>query len=495
VSKVSSYPSIDPTKELKEKLRNWLIELISHFREELEKLPFDKQKIASLSLEDLSEVCQLLVIWAKDPEFQIIIITHSNSLEDKLIEIYGPVDNNNLVGLIEYDVLKSPIIEVIGREKVENALIYNLRMILYHLNPLISIPKPAILNKHRISDSPYAVSWIVVGNLLHLNSKGFAKILIDNIKSSLESTPSQQSSQAGKLILEGFGTYVYPPIWIGEIPKPRFFREKVFGMPLWISATEKIIVETYKNRPVVITRDGFIAIGEKDKWKALELLNELMSVLLLRGIPCNVIREVDLEETKITETSLERAWSPLSGRALLPQRLFIDYFSSFPSYSTLYSASLPLKSIKEVDMRKIVKLAELLTIDDRMKTLLLLYLEAFTYFLNTEYKQSLIMGWIIIEDYYVKDLWMEHISKITDEKRMSKLASWTVDARLEALNISHVLTDEEYLLLMEIKNVRNEVVHEGKLPKKEIVERCLNLVSKIVQKYIGDYIASKFHEL
>jgi len=492
---VSSYPPIDPTRELKEKLQNWLIELISHFREELEKLPYDKRKIASLGLEDLSEICQLVVIWAKDPEFQIIIITHSNSLEDKLIEIYGPVENNKLVGLIEYDVLKSPIIEVVGREKVEDALIYDLRLIQYYLNPLISIPKPFFLNKHSVSDSPYAVSWIVVGNLLDLNSKELAKIFVNNIKSSLESTPSPQSPQEDKLILEGFGTYVYPHIWIGDIPKPKSFREKVFGMPLWISATEKIIIETYKKRPVVITRDGFIAIGEKDKWKALELLNELVSVLLLRGIPCNVVREVDLEEAKITENSLQRAWSPLSGRTLLPQRLFIDYFSPFSSYSTLYFASLPLKSVKEEDMRKVIKLAELLTIDDRMNTLLLLYLEAFTYFLNTEYKQSLIMGWIIIEDYYIKDLWLEHTSKIPNEKRVSKLASWTVDARLEVLNISHILTDEEYSLLMEIKDVRNEVVHEGKLPTKEIVERCLNLVSKIIQKYIGDYIASKFHEL
>jgi hypothetical protein len=59
-------------------------------------------------------------------------------------------------------------------------------------------------------------------------------------------------------------------------------------------------------------------------------------------------------------------------------------------------------------MRKTIKLAELLTSDDRIKTLLLLFIKAYTYFQNTEYKQSLIMRWVILEEFYIKDLWLQH---------------------------------------------------------------------------------------
>jgi hypothetical protein len=478
---VSSNLAIKSTEGLKEKLQNWLAELVCLFREELEKLSPEEQKATSLSLEDLSEPCQFLVIWAKGPEFQIVFISHSSSLEDKRIEIHGPIENHKLIEFIEREVLKSPIVEIIGKEKVEEWLASALISIVNYYHPLAGPHKPFIYGKSRISNTPYVASWIVIGNLQSLNSKEIAMDCIRNIKSLVRGPPPTPPRQE-RIILEGFGTYIYPPIWIGEIPQPKSLREKVTGVPFWDAAGQRVITETYKKRPIIVQRDGYIAIGETDKWKAQELLNEIMSVLLLRGVPSNVVREADLSEVKITETGVSYSWSPLSSRALLYQ---------YPVYHP------PLvQLVSEEDMRKVIKLAELLTADDKIKTLLLLYLEAFTYFQNTEYKQSLIMGWVILEDFYIKDLWSQCISKTTsNEKRLSKLASWTVDERLEALNISHTLTDEEFSSLMQIKDIRNEVVHEGKMPQRDIVETCLKLVLKIVQKYIGDYIGTKFREL
>jgi hypothetical protein len=477
----------------KEKLRNWLIELVLYFREEFEKLSPEEQEAVHHSLEDLSKPCQFLVIWAKDPEFQIVLVTHSSSLEDKLIEIYGPIENHKLIELIESEVLKSRIVEIIGKEKVEDALISILRIIRSYYDPLVKRPaKPLIDSKLLLSNNPYAASWIVIGNLQNFDSKETASDFIKNIKSSLRTFPpssfKESSPKEEKVILEGFGTYIYPPIWIGEIPQPKSFREKVTGIFSWYYFRERIIIETYKNRPLVVTKDGFIAIGEKDKWKAQELLNEIMSVLLFRGLSVNVVREVDLGEVKITESG-ESINIPLSFRALLLQPFI--YHSSSEIIRLL-----PTTHTNDENIRKAIKLAELLTSDDRIKTLLLLFLEAYTYFQNAEYKQSLIIAWVILEEFYIEDLWVQHISKITsDERRLRKLKNWTVDQRLEALHISHVLTDEEYSLLMKIKEARNEVVHEGKMPQKDIAEKCLNLVSRVVQRYIGNYIGMKIHEL
>lgn len=484
-----------PTDELnKEKLKNWLIELVSSFREEFEKLSPREREVVFSSLSDLSEPCQFLVIWAKDPEFQIVLVVRSNNLEDKLIEIYGPIENNKLIEFIENEVFKSRIVEIIGKEKVEISLVTALRNIRSYFDPLMGASKSLFGGRWRINiapfDTPYSVCWIVKGNLQDFNIKELVANFIEEIKSAAKpSSPSTPPSppKEEKIILKGFGTYVYPPIWIGKNLQTISFKEKVMGGSFLANLEKDRIIETYKNRPLVIRKDGYIAIGETNKGEAQELLNEIMSVLLIRGVPTNVIREGDLGEATITETGGSYSWNPLSSRVLLYEQQYIYNYDSYLVGRIL---------INEENMRKAIKLAEFLTSDDRIKTLLLLFLEAYTYFQSTEYKQSLIIAWVILEEFYIEDLWLQHISKITsDGKRLGKLKGWTVDQRLEALHISNVLTDEEYSLLMKIKEARNEVVHEGKMPQKDIVEKCLNFVFRVIQRHIGNYVGTKIHEL
>jgi len=468
----------------KENLQGWIANLITHFREEIEKLTPEEQMAASRTLDDLSEPCQFLVIWAEEPEFQIVLITHLTQLEDKYIEIYGPIENSKLIETIENEVLKSSIFEYLGGEKVENFLIRELRVIPQLYNPLHGVPKPFIKSKTLISSDVYAVGWLVIGSLSDLDLEKMVNEIIQEIKSAARSPPTPQPQAPP--ILEGFGTYIYPPLWIGEIPRPKSFRERFHGRPLWSYSWERAITDTYKNRPIVITRDGYIAIGEKDRLKAQELINEIMSTMLLRGLTVQVVREIDLGQATFTESGASFGWNPFSLRTtpFYAERFFLE--------------SLPMdrRITNEEKIRKTIRLAELLTTDDRIKTLLLLYLEASTYFANTEFKQTLMMGWIILEDFYIKDLWTSQISKVTtDKNRLSKLGSWNIDQRLEALNLSGALSNEEYDLLMKIKDARNDVVHEGKIPSKEVVEKCINLAFKVVQKYVGDHLGKRIVEL
>ena len=484
-NEIISKPHHNEELSLKEKLQQWIINLISKFREEMKKLTPEEQSAASRTLEDLSEPCQFLVIWAKEPEFQIVLITHLTQLKDKHIEIYGPIENSKLVEHIEREVLKSPMITYIGKERVEDFLATKLREVQRFYDPLRGFPKSSINGKARIGFKDlYAVGWLVIGNLLNFDSTEIANNCIKSTLSMAAPQP-QVPPKKERIILKGFGTYIYPPIWIGEIPKPRSLKEKIIGKPFWIYTFEKTIISTYKNRPIVVTRDGYVAIGEKDKWKAQELLNEIMSTLLLRGIPVQAVREIDLGEATFTETGASFGWGSISSRTLL----FYEKFSI---------SHIPVKmaSVNKEKIEKTIKLAEILTSDNKIKTLLLLYLEADTYFMNTEYKQALIMGWIILEDFYIKDLWTSHISKTTsDAKRLSKLGSWNIDQQLETLNLSHQLPNGEYDLLMKIKDARNDVVHEGKVPRKEIVEECLKLAFKVVQNYIGKHLGERLPEL
>ena len=103
-------------KPSKENLREAIASLISNFREEMEKLTQEEKMAASRTLYDLSKPCQFMVIWAEEPEFQIVLITHLTQLEDKHIEIYGPIENSKLIEYIENEVMKSPMIEFLGKE-------------------------------------------------------------------------------------------------------------------------------------------------------------------------------------------------------------------------------------------------------------------------------------------------------------------------------------------------------------------------------------------
>jgi len=459
--------------KLKEKLRTWLIELITQFREEMIKLSPEEQSAAPRTLEDLSYPCQLMVIWARDPEFQIFLITHVKELEDQLVEIYGPIENSLLIDHIEKEVLTSFFINSVGKEKIEKFLAGSLKEVQRYYNPLCAPPKHSyIASGSRVNENPWTAGWMVLGNLTNLDVKELVHKWINGIKSTAKPYV-QPPPPEEKAILDGYGTYLYPFTWIGEVPKPKFLAERITGSYLWRCSSERVIIDTYKKCPLIVMRDGYIAIGEKEKSKALEYLNEIMSTLLIMDVPLFIIRENDLGPTTFSEKGASMGWG-YSSRSWL----FDKQFSVDETYSR--------KCIPKDRMVNAIKRAELLTNNNNVKTLLLLFLEVHTHYMNGEDKQALVIGWVILVDFYIKELWSSYISKITQDKdRLDKLGSWDVDRRLEALNLAHTLTTEEYDLLMKIKDARNETVHEGKDPKKDIVEKCLEFVSNITRKSIG----------
>lgn len=461
-------------EELREKFRSWLIEFVDRFREQMNSLSSEEQSAASRTLDDFSSPCQLVTVWAREPEFQILLFAHLIEVEDKTIEIYGPVENVRLIDCLESEVLNSPLVTKMGKENVEAYIINTLRQLQRFYNPLHGTVKPQVDGKTRTGDSPYGVGWLILGNLMGLNTEelinGCIKGIASAAKPAITAPPPEE-----KVIVAGFGTYIYPPIWVGQIPEPKSLKEKIVGTLLLKYSFERITTGMYKQHPFILTRDGYIAIGEKDRLKALELLNEIMSTLLVLGIPTYAIRESDLGEATFREKGASIGW----GAGGLRASLFTERLSMYPS---LIEKTL----VQEEKIAKATRWADILTSDARLKTLLLLYLETHTHFMNTEYKQALVMGWVMLEEFYVKDLWLSQISKVIhDESRLSKLGSWDVDRQLETLNMAHVLNTHEYDLLMKIKDARNEAVHEGKDPKREIVEMCLKLVADVAQKYIG----------
>jgi hypothetical protein len=213
---------------------------MKYFREEMDGLPTEVRTAAPQTLSDLSPPCQMMVIWAKEPEFQAIIITRLRGLEDGLIEVHGPVENKSLLDYIESRVLSSDFVKLVGRDEVENFLARSLALLRNYYGPLSppSPPEPAIITKTRIGlNEPYAVGWLIVRSLLKYDIKKLVSDCIKEVTSAAKPSPPTPPPEE-KTILEGFGAYMRPPIWVGEAPKPRSFKEKAMGFPLWMRSSE-----------------------------------------------------------------------------------------------------------------------------------------------------------------------------------------------------------------------------------------------------------------
>ncbi len=137
-------------------IKEYLVMLIDKFRERLMELSDEERSAVSKEFCDFSVPCQSLVIWAKDPEFQIAVFSHIQSFEDKLVRVYGPIENNKLIDEIEERILNDELVEAIGRKHVEAALIPALQVVRNRFDPLVSLPERTFIPfETRISDSAF----------------------------------------------------------------------------------------------------------------------------------------------------------------------------------------------------------------------------------------------------------------------------------------------------------------------------------------------------
>jgi len=142
--------------------------------------------------------------------------------------------------------------------------------------------------------------------------------------------------------------------------------------------------------------------------------------------------------------------------------------------------------IKTSLVRKGVTETEKLTENLVARNSLLFLLEAYTMYKNSEYPQSFLSSWIIIEN-YIRKVWDEFIrDKDTDRKRVGKLLDQyyiDIDHILETLRLSDKLTSDEYSLFMKLKKTRNSIIHLGKAISVKDAEECFQLAINITKSH------------
>lgn len=433
---------------------------------------------------------QAELIWIErrkhDIDFQILVFTHFSDIEDLDIQIHGPLKfkdtENNIQKLDEIvhtdkwakrkfphtiKVLKSEpdelpysiIYENIITDAKETFFIFFYDYLLTDRFEL-----PYIYPGSRVYKEIFY--WIIFGNIKHLEIKEHVKNELikfqqakeqeKEIDKIIESPRIQKKfEEQKKHEINGFGTYFYPPIWIGEYPQ-QSIEDKLTGQTIG-SYVKNIIRTTYKGRILIIQNDGYLAISESNEATAIDLMNEIMGTALLNDIGVYIIRKSEVGRITIDSRTWKFTFyeTPQNSKH---QSLERERRKRYKSRDKIMRTPINIEMFENV-----IKTAEKITMNNDIKTYFWLYLEAFTFFYKTVYTQSFLMSWFILEkmlnnrceNLYKKQNLEYYLKDFLDRN------NWTPDIMIKAIRIADEIDNDKFFYLMGLKDHRNCVLHEN----------------------------------
>ncbi len=479
-------------------MHDWMKNLILSFRQEYQKLSeSEKNKVSNL--DNLIPPLQVEIISIKNQQLglenHLFIFTHFEDKEDLKITVHDfefqeaieklpgilkdkkwdrklPVDSKWLAvdktkktyaGIIEHYLVNLP---TNFKEDIINHVLHKPRKNIAKISLKTYLEKDAFI-------------WQAVGNIKQLDFKEITGKIIEETKKTKTKPKPHPVLLPQVARIKGFGTYFYPPIWIGEKPQPSF-KEKVFDQKLK-SFSKKSFDAEYKGHKIVLNEDGFIAIGIENKKKALRMLNEIMGTALLLNVSSYAIRESELGEVGIDSVKLQIANMTIS--IDVSPRTSLSVAELIP----LTNSRLFTRKAQELSKERLIRIitqAELLTKNEMRADFLTYLVESYTYLQASEANQSFIMSWLIVEQ-YLSFRWKNFLQKkkIVGKKRKDKLEDWTVGLFLEALNFAKEITNKQYKSLIEMKRKRDKFVHKGQPILEEDAIKCFKLCVSIVQRH------------
>lgn len=482
------------------KLNTWIKNLILEFRKEYQNLPKDIQK-GIYNLINFTPPCQVNVLWIQNSQlnidFQFFFFTKWKEQKDLDIIVNGPIESRFIKKAFtdfiqdrkwirEYLTKKRPYRKEHVRtysDRIADIFSRALKLIEMYAKYFYYKPdsRKETYFSHKAPIASADFYWFSVGKAQDLNINTIVGEFINEIKNrtkpKMKTLPKKEEYS-----LNAFGSYFYPPIWIGTIPKLSV-EEKVFGGSIWPYA-HKTFSTAYKGNTIVLTKDGFIAICQENKADAIDMLNEIMATALFYNVESRAIRPMEIFENKVdmkTHSITSFQVSPSSPRTQLLDKIMQNSFSTdtFEYERTI---------IQKKKILDVIKRAEIITQYGELSNFLKFALESHTYYRNSEYAQSLIMSWLILENFIKRKLLEMIQSKGISGDRKGKLKntlSWTTDHRLELLNISGKIVDCEYEKLMALKGIRNGIVHRGKKCSANDARKCLEMALQKVRVLIN----------
>lgn len=476
-------------------METWFRQLINTFREGVSKLTPD-QRMKISNLDDLSSPCQVDVFWFQNEQlkmdFQLVIFQHFKDRPDLEINIHGPIPFYKAVDELDrilnddkwnYELAPDERYLIEDGERTYKRILEGeflsaleeLRRYIHNVAFSETVKPINIGRKMYVTRESSA--WFVWGNI---RLKEPAKIVIDIVGGSIPRAPKPNPKlDTDKIVpksdLKAYGTYFYPRIWVGEIPK-RSFKEK--AQRQFFPKSREHFTTRYKGFTTIIQQDGLLAVVNDSKIDTLNMLNEIMGAALIMGLPCYAIREPEVGEMKINSETLAVKGSTMS---LGSDRTRQGTQFGEPSYMSMMIPTTLI--LLEENILDIINTADRITKDNEIKKSLLFLLESFTHLQSSEYPQCFIMGWTAIER-YIESVWDRFLKKKSisgDRRKKLRGLLWTTDDILESLNLAGEIETQDYSSIMSLKYKRNKIIHAGVTATKDDAEQCFTIALAVVQ--------------
>lgn len=474
-----------------ERLKTWYENFIDYFRAEYEKLSWE-EKTGINNTNNYLQPCQIEIFWIREPDQQFILLSNFKDRMDKEVIVNGPFYPKEFYEKIR-SVLYSPRWQK-KNESLDSVLMEYHNRDIYaeelavQLHQFVEGFKNSLVGFGAIGGG--GAIWNMwqenyAGNKADSDYKTEVEHIIKGIKaeakrrSEEKRTPSQQQKTANKEP-DGYGVHLYPPVIIGERSKLSI-EQLLFGNTYDLSHSEKVLDSRIGNHIVIVNKNGYFFVESKNPTNSLRILNLVMAVGVLHDLPLFAVRENDLSSGWYDVTRqfiTRRSWNPQSMRSFL-------FMESFQPESALINKKLKVPVEK---MKEIISEADVILRSEKLVEELRLFIESYTHLQNSEYAQSFIMSWSVIERHY-SEIWRQKLNqKDLDHERSGKLTNpnqWSIDYIIEVLNLNDEVDDNEYELLMELKSKRNKFYHRGKQVNKDDAERGLAISRSILSKKIA----------
>lgn len=465
-------------------LVNWFLDSITYFRKSYENLSSAEKEFGKRVKNYLSP-CQIEIIWLKYPEYQFVITSHFSDTEDLKVTVNGPYSSNEFIQKIE-ELLRQPKWKrpikghsTFGGKTYSEGLASALNMLIFSAKESLFSSNEGFLP--RLEATIDGEVWVNLysGDILITGYVPSVESAIEYIKKQYEASqkiPPTIEKLPKETQPSGFFTFFYPPIIIGEYPRPTI-HDRLTGVRYELILRNNAFDMTFAGRDLIVSKSGQIFVSEQSKIESLRIFNIIMAIGTLRNFNFNAVRENELGNStynKETKTLGQSSW-PLSTIRMMQGDIVSRSFLSG-------------QEVKQSELQVVIREAEIAYENRTLVEELRMFIEAQTHILDSQYGQSFILSWTIIEK-FLYQLWTEKVTNMgLDKDRKSKLLSpgqWSLDYVVEVLNVTCDITEQQYKEFMELKKERNGYVHEGRAISKENAEKSLNRARDIVLNKLG----------
>lgn len=504
----------------RDELVMWLHELVKYYREKVSDLTSEQHNYLAYKLD---APLQINVLWSAgdQPEssYSLLIFTHFQNKPDSTFNILGPFEpyrfseqaakmfqapewnqelpqqENELWALKgERRTYRDQMVFSMQNYRRNNELYFTRRALLTK-----DVPNNTFASTSSLGYPAQGFIWEIWGNIEKFKHDELINRDISDAKATLNRILSNENSQGTPTPnqdkeLRNYGAVLFPQVWVGEMPTQPT-EDKILGKPVQANV---ILNAEFGGSKVLLRQDGLIGIDlagdvvdSLRKSKVLEKLNELVAAFSLQGVPLDALREHDLIEISVNHKSKTldiRSWNPEHLKKPIDNSTLMGWVN--PDYSFFGSKRI---MVDGSTVASSLNLAVELSQDATKQYFSSLVLQSSTQLRNSEYSQSFLTSWLILEA-YVGLLWNVHIkSKKPSKSRERKLmnpSSWTTDHMIETLNLAGEVDQKEYDTLMSWKGKRNRLVHSGVNVSEEDASQCLDWATKVARRVCGltDYV-------